>query len=96
MSDIGNFNGSAIRFNFPSILPRPAPAEHLKTFDEDRKSKYFLFIWIHFIRHSKTYEKLNQQNMKRSAAEDCHLIMIVSNRVSQKSDLQNAAGTQKS
>ena len=53
-------------------------------------------FWIHFIRHSKTYEKLNQQNMKRSAAEDCHLIMIVSNRVSQKSDLQNAAGTQKS
>ena len=52
-------------------------------------------FWIHFIRHSKTYEKLNQQNMKRSAAEDCHLIMIVSNRVSQKSDLQNAAGTQK-
>ena len=77
VSDIGNFNGSAIRFNFPSILPRPAPAEHLKTFDEDRKPKYFLFILDSFYTPFQNlwevepaeYEKISSRRL--SPNHDC-------------------------
>ena len=66
-------------------------------FNEIRKPKYFLFILDPFYTpFQKPMMKLNQHNMKRSAAED--LIMIVSHWLGcpKKCNQRNAAGTQKS